>query len=206
MNATNAIRSIIILFIPLAVIFCLPSSAVAHCDTMNGPVVKAAEKALETGNVNLVLIWVRKADEAAIRDAFARTMAVRSLGAEAKALADLSFFETLVRLHRAGEGVPYTGLKPAGAAVEPGIEAADEAIEAGTVDELVKHLTTEVETGVRAHFARLVATTKFAGDDLEGGRAHVAAYVTFIHHVEGLVRAAKSADGHLHESGTSHDQ
>jgi hypothetical protein len=30
----------------------------AHCDTMEGPVIKAARKALETGNINLVLIWV----------------------------------------------------------------------------------------------------------------------------------------------------
>jgi hypothetical protein len=36
---------------------------------MDGPVVKAAQKALETGNVNLVLIWVRKNDEGEIRKA-----------------------------------------------------------------------------------------------------------------------------------------
>ena len=85
-----------------------------HCDGMDGPVVKAAQKALEIGNVNLVLIWVQKADETEIRNAFAQTMQVRKLSPEAKALADRYLFEALVRLHRVGEGAPYTGLKPAG--------------------------------------------------------------------------------------------
>lgn len=28
----------------------------AHCDSMEGPVVKAAKKSLETGNINYVLV------------------------------------------------------------------------------------------------------------------------------------------------------
>ena len=47
-----------------------PVSARAHCDGLDGPVVMAARKALETGNVNLVLIWVQKASEPEIRTAF----------------------------------------------------------------------------------------------------------------------------------------
>lgn len=31
-----------------------------HCDTRDGPVVRAAEEALRKGNVNYVLIWVPK--------------------------------------------------------------------------------------------------------------------------------------------------
>ena len=97
----------------LVALILLPQNVLfGHCDTMNGPVIKAAEKALETGNVNLVLIWVQKKDEATIKEAFQKTLAVRKLNAEAKKLADMYFFETLVRIHRAGEGVAYTGLKP----------------------------------------------------------------------------------------------
>ena len=36
------------------------SSALAHCDTLAGPVVGAARKALDSGNVNLILVWVQK--------------------------------------------------------------------------------------------------------------------------------------------------
>jgi hypothetical protein len=28
----------------------------AHCDTMDGPIIKSAQKALETGDANLVLM------------------------------------------------------------------------------------------------------------------------------------------------------
>ena len=102
-----------------------PSLLSAHCDALDGPVVKAARRALETGSPDGVLAWVRPADESAVRQAFARTLAVRKLGPEAKELADLYFFETVVRIHRAGEGAPYTGLKPAGQDIGPAIPAAD---------------------------------------------------------------------------------
>jgi hypothetical protein len=36
-----------------------PLGAMAHCDSLDGPVVKAAQAALRTRNVNLILIWVQ---------------------------------------------------------------------------------------------------------------------------------------------------
>lgn len=39
------------------------------------------------------------------------------------------FFETVDRIHRAGEGEPHTGLKSAGRDLGPAIPAADKAIE-----------------------------------------------------------------------------
>jgi len=86
-----------------------------HCDTIDGPVVQAAKKALELGNVNIILPWVYKDGETEVREAFAQTQAVRNLKKEtATKLADLWFFETVVRIHREGENAPYTGLIPAG--------------------------------------------------------------------------------------------
>ena len=92
----------------IVVVFAIsPIRVLAHCDSMDGPVVKAAVKALETGNVNLVLIWVQERDSTQIQEAYQKTIAVRKLNTEARELADLWFFETLVRIHRAGEGEPY---------------------------------------------------------------------------------------------------
>jgi len=95
--------------ISLALLF-LPGPASAHCDSLDGPVVKAARQALDTGNVNRVLIWVKHTDEAQIKDAFRKASTVRQLNSSAKELADNYFFETLVRVHRSGEGAPYTGI------------------------------------------------------------------------------------------------
>ena len=116
----------------IAIAIALLPRASAHCDGLDGPVVQAAQKALETGNVNLVLIWVQKPDEAEIKRAFDHAQAVRKLSAEARELADRYFFETLVRIHRAGEGAPFTGLKPAGRDLGPAIPAADNALRDGT--------------------------------------------------------------------------
>jgi Family of unknown function (DUF6448) len=189
----------------LCVLACLtlliiPSPVNAHCDTMNGPVVTAAKKALETGNVNFVLIWVKKNDEAEIKMAFEKTLAVRKLGSEAKNLADMYFFETLVRIHRAGEGVPYTGLKPVETVVDPGIAAADRSLETGSAEQLLKHLNEAVRNGIHQKFEQAMTKKKFKTDNVGAGREYVEAYVQFIHYVERLFQAvSKPEAGHLHD-------
>jgi hypothetical protein len=173
----------------------LPSRAVAHCDTLDGPVVADAKLALEKNDVTPVLKWVTKDDEKPIHAIFAKTLAVRTKGPEAKELADMYFFETLVRLHRAAEGAPYTGLKPAGAA-EPGIAQADKALADGSVDELVKSVTHAVELGIRARFADAAEAKKQAEANVEAGRKFVKAYVEFIHYVEALHQFVASGPAH----------
>lgn len=161
-----------------------------HCDGMDGPVVQAAQKAIATGDVNLVLIWVQKNDEEQIRKAFKETLAVRKLTPQAREVADTGFFETLVRLHRAGEGAGFTGLKPAGRDLGPAIPAADKALRDGNADALIKLLITAIQDGVRAHFNEAFAKQKFAKGDVEAGRAFVKAYVEYIHCVEALYETA----------------
>ena len=167
----------------------------AHCDTMDGPVVKTAQAALEKGDVTPVLKWVKPPQEAEIREAFQRTLAVRGLGREAKDLADKYFFETLVRLHREGEGAPYTGLKPAGT-VEPVVAASDKALEGGSVEELTKEITQLVAEGIRHRFAETMEKQQHANENVTAGREFVEAYVEFTHYVERLHTDATGPAGH----------
>lgn len=177
------------------------NSVFAHCDALDGPVIKAAQKALETGIVNLVLIWVQPKDEAEIRGAFEQTVKVRKLNAEAKQLADMYFFETLVRVHRAGEGAPYTGLKPAGLDRGPAIPAGDKALETGSAEPLFKLLSEMMHNSLHETFTTAKAKKNFNENDVEAGREFVLAYVTFIHYVEGLYEAAqRPAQGHSHDA------
>ena len=136
--------------------------------------------------------WVRADDEAEIRQVFAQARLVRAQGETAKALADRLFFETVVRVHRAGEGAPFTGLKPAGE-LEPGIAEADKALETGSVDALARALSAAVEEGVRKRFAHAVETRQHAGEGVAQGRAFVAAYVDFVRHLERTEAAAAPA-------------
>lgn len=158
--------------------------AAAHCDSMDGPVVTAAREALRTGQVAGVLIWVKEEDEEEIRAAFERTLRVRAAGPEARELADLWFFETLVRIHRAGEGAPYTGLKPAGYEAPAGIEAADRALEAGSIDALADPMAGAVVEALRERYERAVSLQSHDPDDVAAGRRWVHAYVEYIHFVE----------------------
>jgi hypothetical protein len=177
------------------------SEALAHCDGIDGPVVKAAQKALETRNPALVLIWVSQNDEAEVRAAFARALTVRALGAEARDLADRYFFETVVRLHRVGEGAPYTGLKPAGRDLGPAVPAADNALLTGSLAALAKLLTETMQQQLRERYDQVVASATFSPGDLAAGRESVKAYVEFIHYVERLYDAARaSAPGHFSET------
>ena len=167
----------------------------AHCDTMDGPVVKTAQAALDKGNVTPVLKWVKPPQEAQVREAFQRTLAVRGLGREARDLADRYFFETLVRLHREGEGAPYTGLKPAGA-VEPVVAASDKALEAGSVEELTREITQLIAEGIRHRFTKTMETKQHADENVAAGREFVEAYVEFVHYVERLHTDATGPAGH----------
>jgi hypothetical protein len=181
-----------------------PYRVLAHCDGMDGPVVTAAQNALETGNVNRVLIWVQQQDEAAITEAFQQTLAVRTLSPAVKELADRYFFETLVRIHRAGEGAPYTGLKPAGRDLGPAIPAADKALEDGTAESVLKLLTVTMHDGVRERFKQVMAKKPFDPNDVTAGQAYVQAYVAFMHYVERLYEAATyPAPGHFSETATA---
>lgn len=190
----------------LAAAVAAPRPAAAHCDTLDGPVVTAARAALDDGKLAPVLAWVRPSDEGEVRAAFASARGVRKAGGDARALADRWFFETVVRLHRAGEAAPYTGLAPAGT-VEPPVAAADRAIarhDAGALEDL---LVTAVRRGLRAHLAALEKERPPA-DDVTAGRRWVAAYVPFVHWAEGVHAAAASAagghgHGHAGEAGAA---
>ena len=108
-----------------------------HCDSLDGPVVGAARQAIETGRVDLVLPFVPADGETEVTQAFDEAMAMRGQNPAVAAFADRWFFENVVRIHRAGEGAPYTGLKPAGLDVGPVIPVAERALETGSADELV---------------------------------------------------------------------
>ena len=174
--------------------------AIGHCDTLDGPLVTLAKKALEDKNVNLVLPWVRAEDDAEIRQAFDHAQVVRALGPEARSLADRHFIETLVRVHRAGEGAPFTGLKPAGLDLGPAVPAADRALSAGSADAVVKLLVDAVSAGVRARFHAAAMSRRFDPNDVAAGRRYVEAYVPYVHYVEQLWEAATGAS-HDHPAG-----
>src|SRR3990172_7887284 len=161
-------------------------SALAHCDTMDGPVVILAQKALEKGDVTFVLPWVGKEKEGEILAVFDLAIAVRGKGAKEKELAERYFFETLVRVHREAEGAPFTGLKPAGLDLGPAIPAADKALETGNPKPLLALIEEKIHEGIHRYYVEAMERKKHAGESMEAGREYVQAYVPYLHFVERL--------------------
>ena len=70
MNKGKLFGTLIVSTAFAAGLFFGPAQVFAHCDGLDGPVVTAARSALVSGNVNHVLIWVAKNDEAEIKASF----------------------------------------------------------------------------------------------------------------------------------------
>ncbi len=194
-------KTLLVLAVLLAALVLPSLRAEAHCDAVDGPVAMAARKALDTKNVNLILPYAPVESEPELTAAFEQALVVRDKGPEAKALADRYFMETAVRLHRAGEKAPYTGLKPAGTDFGPAIPAAEKALESGTHDALVRLLSEEMTHEIAARLQHALgkkAATKepTTKADVPAARARVSAELEFIGYIEGIHLAITGVGGH----------
>lgn len=162
-----------------------PATVHAHCDTAEGPAVKAGRTALATGNINHALAWIPAEGETELREVFEKAAEVRTLGADAAEVADRLFLETMVRIHRMGEGVGFTGIQPTGTEVDPVVTAADEALASGSDGDLLPLVPDERRAELHERFHAALALKDFEVDDVAAGRRYLVAYVSFFTYAEG---------------------
>ncbi|OOM07506.1 DUF6448 family protein [Clostridium saccharobutylicum] len=187
------------LLVALTLIVSLPTMASAHCDTMDGPTITDAKKAIENDNVNYVLKWVTPENEKEVSKIFNLTMKVKDISSEAKELSENYFFENLVRIHRAGEGAAYTGVKPSGTAIDPREAAADKSLEVGNLSPLENLVEKDKMPELKERFEKVMSLKNFDVNNVEEGREYVEAYVGFIHFAAG-----EEEEGTHHASEASH--
>jgi hypothetical protein len=171
---------------------------------MDGPVVTAARQALEKEDVNLILPYVKEDASADVKSAFEKALEARKVGPTAREVADLYFFETSVRLHRAGEGAPYTGLKPAGLDVGPVIPVAEEAIKTGSPDGLIRLLTDSLQQEVRHRLEHVKHLQHYSPGDVARAREYVEAMLgleVWSHQLYLAMKATPHEGGHDHHHG-----
>ncbi len=197
MQIQQAIKAMTVAGI-LAVLLAFPAaSTLAHCDSTNGPVIPEALVALDNGDLTPVLKWIDTDDEAEIRAAFDRAQIVRAQGPEAKQLADQFFLETLVRLHRAGEGAPFTGITDT--APDPIVALADGALASGSADDMIGKINRHLARSIEERFQRVSEAREHKDDSVAAGREFVAAYVSYVHFVTGVHDAIVAAGEHQHQ-------
>ncbi len=167
-----------------------------HCDTRDGPVVKAAIKALETGNPNYVLLWIPQKSEDELKGIFEKTLRARKAGKDAQEVADDWFFENTIRLHRAGEGAPFTGLKPAGLSEGPVVPRAEKAIETGDPKETISFILKIIEDDLTHRFHHVMEKKRYDVDDVAAGREFIEAFIGWVVYSHHLYQSVTSASGH----------
>lgn len=179
-----------------------------HCDTIDGPVVLAAKKALATGNINYINIWVPEQLEKELHVAFNKTLAVRSLGSKVRELADYWFWETAVRLHRAGEGEGFTGLKPAGLSEGPVVPRADKDIKRGSnTSDAVEYTIHAIKDELLKRYHHVLEKKRYNVDNVHAGREYIKAYINFVvytHHLYSIVTESHGKDVHEGNGGHAH--
>jgi Family of unknown function (DUF6448) len=148
--------------------------------------------------VNLVLPYAPASAEAELSSAFEQAIAARASGPAAKTVADRYFVEIAVRLHRAGEGAPYTGLQSGGMDFGPVIPAAERALETGDAKALEALLAEEVRHAIRERLVEAKAKQSASKEpkthaDVAAARERVSAEFAFIGFAEGIHRATEGA-------------
>jgi len=168
-----------------AFILMLPLTANAHCDTMDGPTVADGIKAMESNNINYVLKWVQPKYEQELTDKFNLSMQVKDLNPEAKELSEQYFFSELVRMHRAGEGAPFDGLKPHGTPIDEKVLAADQSLVVGNLSPMAGLMEDDKMPELTKRFDHAMALKNYDINDVAAGREYIEAYVQFFKFAEG---------------------
>lgn len=144
-----------------------------YCDTMDGPIVTAAEIALEMENINYVLPFVKKEHETELKEAFEKSVIVRELSGEAAEIADYWFFETAVRLHMLGAGKPYSGIKQSGLNKEHIILKAQDAVENQDKTALEDLLLESLRDAIEKKYEITISKKDYDVNDTEAARNYL---------------------------------
>lgn len=182
LNSKTGKRALFIILLFLG-LWAIPQNAFAHCDSYDGPVVKDALKALDINDSALVMKWIDTKHEKEIKDLFAETMKYKSGDKEIYSLLEKHFLETLVKVHREGEGEPYTGLKPAGTTKQI-IQLTDSALAEQDFEGFLVKYNGHVNEILTEKYEKVAQLDKVKNESVQKGRDFVAAYVDYTHTIE----------------------
>ncbi len=205
MKMMNSIKIIIAIITLLAVSNIEIEPARAHCDTIDGPVIMDAKKALETKNINLVLIWVQAGDEGEIKEDLIKPLE-REIYHPGRRLLTVNYFlfKRLVRVHRAGEGAGYEGLRTSRTELNPAVQAADMAIKDGKIGPVITLLTSTMNEKVNEKFNNAYGKKNYDPNDVQAGREYVKAYVEYVHYIKWTYNTFHGPAGHHDAKGHGH--
>lgn len=176
MKSTKAIIAVTAILMAMSL---FNTKSYAHCDRKNGPVAVAAKEALKTEDFSKVVIWVGEEQEEELKKKFNESLSVYQKDGDSKELAKEYFMETAVRLHRAAEGMPFTGLKPAQPAAKD-IKVAEKALKTGNLDPVMDMFSNKLENKTQKWFQKALKAKKNKDNSVKAGREWTDMYVKYI--------------------------
>jgi hypothetical protein len=154
-------------------------------DEMQGPVVKAAKMALETGNVNYILIWLPEESENTLKNLLEKTCCTRSSRMNMKNRAYDWYFEMVNRFFNIGR--PRDNLTIRGGLAEKPLDLkVDKAIESGNFEEIRDIIPVTHEADAKQRFLHVMNMRNYPVNNIAEGRAYVSAFFDFNRYMHDL--------------------
>jgi len=163
-----------------------------YCDTMDGPIVAAAELALEMENINYVLPFVKNEYETELKEAFNKSVTVRELSGEAAEIADYWFFETAVRLYMLGAGKPYSGIKQSGINREHIILKAQDAVVNQDITTFETFLLDSLKEAIETKYEIAVSQQDYDVNDTQAARNYLNSLMDFVEFSNEILKIIES--------------
>lgn len=191
-KSTNALWRALLLLTGVATPL---SAAQAHCDAINGPVVQAAERALQTADFSEIAIWVSDEHEEELRQKFEQSRNVYQQGGDPRELAQDYFYSTAVRLHRLSEGMTFEGVKPPQPLTQD-LALAEQSLASENPGAVIDYLSRQMGEEVRELHRNVIEAAKSKEQSVEAGREWADAYVRYVIYVHGLDGTIEAGPAH----------
>ena len=155
-------------------------------DEMQEPVEKAAKMALETGNVNYILIWLPEESENTLKNLLEKTRCVRSSRMNMQNQVYDWYFATVNRFFNANRYPDYLTTQFGGLAEKPLVLKVDKAIESGDFEEIRDIIPVTHEADAKQRFQHIMDMRNYPVNNIAAGRAYVSAFFDFNRYVHDL--------------------
>jgi hypothetical protein len=156
------------------------------CNQHDGPVTRAAKRALETGNAQYILIWIQKESENTVKNLLERACCERTTRKDSHQRTTDWFFETVNRLHSAYYGPCNLDISTKSREEKEIILLVERACESGNVEELLTIIPDASAVEMRQCFEDVMKKRDYGGKNSAAGRVYISAVVDFIacvHHL-----------------------
>jgi len=159
---------------------------VLQYDLLNGPVIRAAKTALETGDANYIVIWVPEESENTLKNLLEKTCCTQRIKNNMQNRAIDWYFDTVNRLCFVDRKMMFTGLKSDGCNENLIISKAVKAIETGSVEIITDNIPVAYEDEVKQRFRQVINKKNYPVNNPTAGRAYVSAFFEFMGYVQSL--------------------